>query len=179
MVRAAVSRFAAMSAFACLVATSVVQAQVPWGQGQGGGSATPIGCSGINLLTTSVYTFPATNGSLAPFNDGDHITLTVSMNTATTSSVSIVGSASGTPVLAGPLIGAGSISYDVTNPLPPLSNGIGFFVNSVTPPSSFINITMTCTNSIPVWPPVVFLLAIASVLGLATLMLRRRQVQFA
>lgn len=179
MVRHAVIRMVAMSTFVCLLAVNIVRAQAPWGQGQGGGGVAPTGCTGINLFTTTAYTAGATNGSLSPFNDGDHITLTVSLNTATDSSVSLVGSASGTPVLAGPVIGAGSVSYDVTNPLPAGSNGIGFFVNSVTPPSSLVNVTLTCTEGVPVWPPIVFFVAASGVLAIAVMMLRRRQVQFA
>ena len=158
--------------FVASLCSSVVHAQDGW-RGVGGGEPIGTNCQQLNFPPTSATT-GSTSGVLGSFAPGDHVTLTVALITATTSSVGIVGSPAGTPVLAGPLIGAGSISYDVTGPLPAGAGGIGFFVNSVSPSDTTITVSMSCTEGVPVWPPVMFALAAVTMLGAGVLSLRRR-----
>lgn len=137
-------------------------------------------CNSLNTFGTATgVTGNGTNGQPGTFSVGDSVTLTVTMGTATSSSVSIVGNSTGTPVLAGPLVGAGSISYKVTGPLPSGSIGIGYFANSTTPTNGTVNVTITCGDApsapIPVWSPVAMGAAALGLLSFGLLRLRRRR----
>jgi len=135
-------------------------------------------CNALNFPAVSSTT-GSTNGIVGAFAPGDRVTLTVTLGTATSSSVSIVGNSTGTPVLAGPLVGAGSISYVATNALPAGSIGIGYFVNSTTPAQSTVNVAMACADGpppvVPVWAPVTGVLAALALFGLGAARLRRRR----
>ncbi len=137
-------------------------------------------CGTLNALgTTTGVAVNGTNGVGGTFTSGDYATVTVTMGTATSSNVTIVGNSTGTPVLAGPLVGAGSISYKVTGPLPSGSIGIGWFVNSTTPANGTVNVTVTCGDApvppIPVWSTASLGAAALGLLGFGLLRLRRRR----
>lgn len=113
-------------ALACAVAMSVGGATAATG-GWGAQAAASAVCQSANSFP--VYTgatgLTAGIGSTA-FVTGDRVSITVELGTATSSSVAIVGNSTGTPVLAGPLTGAGTLSYTVNGPLPAGSIGIGY-----------------------------------------------------
>ncbi|TAG47042.1 MAG: hypothetical protein EAZ30_10685 [Betaproteobacteria bacterium] len=101
-------------------------------------------------------------------------TLTVSLGTATSSSVSIVGNSSGVPVLAGPLVGAGTLTYLVNGPLP----AVGYFVNTTTPTGGTVNVSIACADapptSVPVGSPLSMALGALALIGFGAFRLRRR-----
>ena len=136
-------------------------------------------CNQLNSFGTATGTDGSTNGQPGAFQLGDRVTLTVTLGTATTSNVTIVGNSTGTPVLAGPLIGAGTISYDVPAVLPAGSIGIGYFVNSTTPTQSTVNVTIACADgpsrAVPVWAPLTGVIAALGLLGFGVARLRRRR----
>lgn len=142
-------------------------------------TAASASCNSLNGFGTQTGVVTGgTNGQVGTFLPGDTVSLTVALGTATTSNVTIVGNGNGTPVLAGPLVGAGTISYNVTGALPSGSVGIGFFVNSTAPANGTVNVTISCKDApvapVPVWSSISMMTVTMGLLGFGLLRLRRR-----
>jgi hypothetical protein len=91
--------------------------------------AASLDCNDIGGLS-GVYGSGAFLGIVGTFAPGDYAVFTVTLNTATMGSFSIIGDADLDPVLAGPTSIPGTLTYTVTGPLPSGAVGIGFYINS-------------------------------------------------
>lgn len=92
--------------------------------------------------------------------------------------MAIVGNSTGTPVLAGPLTGAGTLSYTVNGPLPAGSIGIGYYVTSTTPQDGTVTVAISCADApkiVPAWGPLGAGLATVAAAMIGALALRRRR----
>lgn len=166
-------------ALACAVAVSGGGASAATG-GWGTQVSASAACQATNTLPIGSGSTGLTNGNpTLSFAPGDRVSISVTMGTATSSSVSIVGNSTGTPVLAGPLTGPGTLSYTVTGPLPAGSIGIGYYVNSTTPTGGTVTVAISCADApsmVPAWGPLGagMVTFAAALMGVLTLRRRRR-----
>ncbi len=165
-------------ALACAVAMGGGGATAATG-GWGAQPAASAACQTLNAFPPSTGAAGTTNGNpTLAFVPGDRVSISVTMGTATSSSVSIVGNSTGTPVLAGPLTGPGTLSYTVNGPLPAGSIGIGFYVNSTTPQGGTVTVAISCADApsiVPAWGPLGAGLVTFAAAMIGALTLRRRR----
>lgn len=170
----------AASALALMLSAGSLTAHAAWG-GPASGHTLKAGsafCTQFNNQFSPPVDASSgdTNGDYGTFAPGEVITLTVAAGTSTGSSVSLVYDSDPTAVLAGPLSGPGTLTYTIPAVSP---TGMGYYVHSVTPDTSQIQVSMTCTakpvTPVPVWGPLGGLLSTLALGGLAAFGLRRKR----
>jgi hypothetical protein len=115
-----------------------------WAQPVGGGDV----CATIGSLSQTGLTTGSTNGIVgATLAQGEIITMSTTLGTATGGTFRIVADSGGVNTLAGPSPIPGTLRFSGV-PLPPGSQGIGFFIDSAT--GGTVNLTASCAlQSIP------------------------------
>jgi len=146
----------------------LMAAPLAWGQ-QGQNS-----CQLMSSISGIASGAGATNGIGGTFANGDSVTITATLGTATAATFRIVGDPSGTVTLAGPAGVPATLTYTVTV-LPVGAIGIGYLIDTA---NGTVNISASCTN-VPIFVPTTsggVLTAMALLLAAsAALYLRRRR----